>query len=57
LGLIATACHWLDERTATARFADDLDLLAPLVFSDTGALLFREFALCNIANNPSNSDL
>jgi hypothetical protein len=39
LGLMATACHWLDVRTATARFAKDLDLFVPLVFSDTGALL------------------
>ncbi len=36
---MATACHWLDVRTATARFAKDLDLLVPLDFSDTGALL------------------
>jgi hypothetical protein len=54
LGLIATACQWLGARVGEAWSFEDLDLLIPLVFPATGALL-RAFALCNMARIPKQS--
>jgi hypothetical protein len=39
LGLIATACQWLDARVDEVWSVEDLDLLMLLVFPATGTLL------------------
>jgi hypothetical protein len=44
---MATACQWLAVRAGEAWLAEDLGLLMPLAFPDTGALLgiFARYAM------------